>query len=113
MSWIGADDGMIQRGTWLKSTNHDLSAFGEGSDERSLVEDSDDGSDKEGSEDSFQKLHRRPHGPPASERPESLIKEPIESAVIPVPELEEETSYPSSKKKSKKSIIAAKWGAFE
>jgi len=49
------DDGMIQRGTWLKSTNHEFSTIDESSDERSVVE-FDEGSDRDGREDSLKGL---------------------------------------------------------
>jgi hypothetical protein len=106
---------MIQRGTWLKSTNHEFSAPGESSDERSVVE-FDEGSDRDGSEDSLKALRRRSRRSPVSARSESLTRETVECVEIPmpvyhVPASEEEVPWLSSKKKSKKSKIAAKWGA--
>jgi hypothetical protein len=111
---------MIQRGTLLKSTNHEFSALGESSDERSVVE-SDEGSDRNGSEDSFKALRRRSRRSPVSARSESLTRETVEcveipTPVYPVPAFEvkpEEVSWSSSKKKSNKSKIAANWGAEE
>ena len=75
---------MIQRGTWLKSTNHEFCTIGESSDERSVVE-LDEGSDRDGSEDSLKALRRRSRKSPASERSESLTRGTVESAEIPIP----------------------------
>jgi hypothetical protein len=102
---------MVQRGTWLKHTNHEFSAFGESSDERSVVE-SDEGSDRDGSENSFKALRRRSRRSPVSARSESLIRNAVESVeipvpyrplpVYPVPASEEEISYSSPQRKPKK-----------
>jgi hypothetical protein len=75
---------MMQRGTWLKSTNHEFSAIGESSDERSVVE-FDEGFDRDGSEDSLKALRRRSRKSPASERSASLTRGTVQSAEIPVP----------------------------
>jgi hypothetical protein len=103
------DDGLIQRGIWLKSTNHEFDPFGESSDERPL---------RDGSEDSLKALRRRSRRSPVSARSQSLTRETVESVeipmpVYPVPASEEEISWPSSKNKSKNSKIAAGWDAFE
>jgi hypothetical protein len=90
--WTGADDRTIQGSDWFKSTGHDSSDYDEGSGE---------GSDE------------------GSGRTELLDKEIAKGiddsnvSEIPVPAFEEEISYASSKKKSKKSNLAAKRAAFE
>ena len=117
MCWTGADDSTIQRGTWLKSANHGPSDDDEGFDEES----------DEGSEVGVRSLSDSSYdrGSPASEKSELLSREIAECKeeldapeairvpeAGPVPLMEEEISY-SSKKKDKKSRVAAKRAMYE
>jgi hypothetical protein len=106
--WTGADDRTIQGSGWFKSAGHDSSDYDEGS-----AEGSAEGSD-EGSEDSLRRPYRT-RGLPSELLDKEIVKGIDDSIVseIPVPAFEEEISYASSKKKSKKSKLAAKRAMFE
>jgi len=97
--WTGADGRAIQGSDWFKSAGHDSSDYDEGSGE---------GSDK-GSED-------RPRSLCSPDVLDKEIANDIDDSnvsEIPVPAFEEEFSFSSSKKKSKKSKLAKKPAVFE
>jgi len=100
---LGADDRTIQGSDWFKSAGHDSSDYEEGSEEGF-----GEGSD-EGSEDAL----RRVYGTELLDKEAAKGIDNSNVSEIPVPVFEEEISYMSSKKKSKKSKLATKRAMFE